>query len=956
MGVTAVKISSPPSLAKVNLQRQASDEFRARFQTLLGIGNGGEDSSRDSAAQEAYDNRAYPATSIAAAQQILASNAATAIAKLPGGKKTNWQELGPSGVPADALVASESTGASAGTIFSGRATAIAVAPNCTALSCAIFIGAAGGGVWQADNALDPQPNWHPSSNGIPSNSIGSLVFDPNDPSGKTLYVGTGEPNGSGDSEAGVGLYKSTDGGKNWTLVAGSTASTAPCALGGGGVDSTCPVATDRSIGAIAIDPADKNHIFIGTDVARHGSSSVNGGRFTPPGSAQVGLYESTDGGATFSAAFIPTPQDSVIPGSATGNDFFRGGCSNIQLYRPGAETQVYAGFFDYGVFRRSSTLDGDTTFHQIFQSAGPSANAACLAFAGATCSAVYRTEFSLAPNGSSLRVYVGDGGLGVSNDGRTGIEATFWRVDNANTAATNLFTSGTNGGWTRLSSSTNGTSGFGSFNYCTGQCSYDMPVYSPPGSPDIVYIGGAMQYGEIGGRSNGRAIQRSQNAGVDFTDMTIDTQGISLHPDQHAIATAPFDPNVVFIANDGGMWRLNGSFSDVSSQCAGRGLTDANDVTDCNNWLSKVPTTISSMNRGLGTLQYQSLSVNPQNPLNDLMGGTQDNGTHAINGKGNAFVTIFGDGGQSGTNPFNANIRFHTFFNASPGVNFHGTDPTGWDIIYQPLRNVEPQSFYIPLIFDPTTNGTAFAGLNFVWRTPDNGGSQADLDAHCGLFTFDRTITCGDWIRIGPGSNPLDTTMALGNGTFWGADKATAGYVVATQRASSDSNTLWVGTRRGRLFVSKNANAAQTAVTYDRIDTSSTPARFVSGIAISPTDPNTAYVSHSGYNAYATAAGTATGHVFKVVYDPVAHTATWTIMDYNLGDEPITGIALDGKTGDLFVSTDFGVNMLKSGETTWVPAAGSLPPVAVYGLTIDSNARVLYAATHGRGAWMLSLQ
>ena len=65
-----------------------------------------------------------------------------------------------------------------------------------------------------------------------------------------------------------------------------------------------------------------------------------------------------------------------------------------------------------------------------------------------------------------------------------------------------------------------------------------------------------MQYGEIGGRSNGRAIQRSEDAGVNFTDMTIDTNGVSLHPDQHAIASTPFNPNIVFIGNDGGIWRL----------------------------------------------------------------------------------------------------------------------------------------------------------------------------------------------------------------------------------------------------------------------------------------------------------------------------------------------------------------------------------------------------------------
>src|SRR5207247_5255559 len=127
----------------------------------------------------------------------------------------------------------------------------------------------------------------------PSNAIGSIVFDPNDASGNTLYVGTGEPNGSSDSEAGVGLYKSTNGGSSWSLVAGSTANTAPCASNA--ASFTCPVATGRSIGAIAVDPANASHILIGTDVARRGTSSVNGGRFAPPGAARVGRYASRAG-------------------------------------------------------------------------------------------------------------------------------------------------------------------------------------------------------------------------------------------------------------------------------------------------------------------------------------------------------------------------------------------------------------------------------------------------------------------------------------------------------------------------------------------------------------------------------------------------------------------------------------------------------------------------------------
>ena len=916
-----------------------SQIFASRLETLLSVGEGGEAGPKRSAEGEAYANRAYPARAIDAATARAAANAADIIHQVAAVKAANtarsaaapaparWQQVGPNGVPADALVASESTGATAGTIYSGLATAIAISPKCVANDCKIFIGAAGGGIWEADDALAPQLNWHASNNGIPSNAIGSIVFDPTDPSAATLYAGTGEPNGSSDSEAGVGLYKSTNFGKSWKLVAGSSG-----------------VATERSIGAIAIDPANANHIFIGTDVARHGASSVIGGRFTPPSPPLVGLYESTDGGASFFPVLI-LPQDTVIPSTVNGTDFFRGGVSDVELYNAGGETQVYASAFDYGIFRRSAVLDGDFGFHQIFGSAGGG---------DVGLSSIYRTEFSLAPKGQTLRIYTGDGGLD-----ETGLQATFWRVDNANVPAASLFDGANNAGWTQLSNSTNGTPGFASFNYCNGQCSYDMPVYSPPGAPNIVYIGGALQYDELGGRSNGRGIQRSQDAGVSFTDMTIDTKGVSLHPDQHAIAAAPGKPNVVFIANDGGLWRLDGSFSNVSGQCARRGLSGRN-LVDCQHWLSKVPRTITSLNHGLATLQYQSLSVNAQAPRTDIMGGTQDNGTHAFKGHGinDWFVTIFGDGGQSGINAFDPNNRFHTFFDAQIDVNFHGTDELGWDWVsdtfFVGAAQNETRSFYIPIIFDPAITQTIFTGLQHVWRTQDSGGNQAFLDQHCNEFTGDLFFTgaCGDWLALG----------ADLSSTAFGNDKSPGQYIVALGRTPSDTGTLWAGLRRGRVFVTSNADEAPTTVAFYRIDTSAQPTRFVSGIAVDASDPNHAFISYSGYNAYATASGTARGHVFEVRYHPNTHKATWSgdlaggdPSSGGLGDQPITGIAVDWHTGDVFVATDFGVFVRRSGTTTWDPAAPGLPPVAVYGLTLDVNGRLLYAATHGRSAWRLPL-
>src|SRR5206468_499406 len=480
------------------------------------------------------------------------------------------------------------------------------------------------------------------------------------------------------------------------------------------------------------------------------------------------------------------------------------------------------------------------------------------------------------PNNGNLRIYVGDVGSGPPSG-----PADFYRVDNANVTAATLV-NGNNGGWTKLSNSTNGTPGFASFNYCSTQCSYDMPVFSPPGAPGTVYIGSSMQYSEIGGRSNGRAIQRSVDAGVNFTDMTIDTQGVSLHPDQHAIASTPFNPDIVFIANDGGLWRLNGSFTNGSGDCASRSLTGAN-LTDCTNWLSQVPTTISTMNGGLETLQYQSLSVNV-NTANDIMGGTQDNGTHASNPgsftPNSWFVSIFGDGGQSGVNVGHPETRMHTFFNA-PGltqidVNFRfNSDPflfgfpgneTGWNWIGDPgSLSGENMSFYIPLIADPKVADTWFFGAQHVWRTQDNGGNQAFLEMNCSEFVNGLQFTgaCGDWVPLGK-----DLT-----GTNFGKDKqpGAAGYIVATSRAPSDNSTLWVGLRRGRVFISSNADKPNASVAFFRIDTSSTPTRFVSGIAVDPADPNHAFISFSGYNAYNQ---TQQGHVFEVHYNTVGHTAT----------------------------------------------------------------------------------
>jgi len=132
---------------------------------------------------------------------------------------TQWEQVGPTNI-------------------GGRMTSATCHPSDANV---IWAGAAGGGVWHsADAGRTWTPQWHRQA----SLNVGAIAVDPK--SASTLYAGTGESNLSLDSYAGVGLYRSKDGGGTWELLAPSATAGVP-----------------TRIGVIAIDPFDSNHIRIG---------------------------------------------------------------------------------------------------------------------------------------------------------------------------------------------------------------------------------------------------------------------------------------------------------------------------------------------------------------------------------------------------------------------------------------------------------------------------------------------------------------------------------------------------------------------------------------------------------------------------------------------------------------------------------------------------------------------
>ena len=904
--------------------------------------NGGEPEGGPNAlALEKLKNRAYPGTDIPlaltqTARQHFARVHAESMAGMRGAIQTSgWTAIGPSVARYPAVLGRTGTAY----VASGRISALAIEKGCTNSRCRLYVGAAGGGLWRTDNALSKTPSWSPITDSLPTNTVGTITIDPTDRSGDTIYLGTGEPNASADSGAGQGIFKSSDGGNSWSLVAGST------------------FAINRSISGIVIDPSNSNTIYVGTTRGIRGFSSVIGGATgnPPPGTGQpVGLYKSTDGGATFTEILDTA---SITPGG------FSEGVNGVEL-DPSNPRIVYAAAFGLGVLR-SAPWDQGGTFQQVFVSLG---NGPVFE------DSFSRTAFALTTKGGHTRLYVSDGGGSGGPPAQPG--AAVWRDDNMGQPASALVVAGANGpSWKQLSSSTLADPGYAAYNTCTGQCWYDNAIFTPHGHPDTVFVLGSFGYGEAGTISNARGVLRSTTAGDPdpannnrtFTDLTFDatsaTTPNSIHPDQHSLVFKPGNPNVWFEGSDGGLVRSSGAYADVSSQCAGRGLS-ADGTLTCQRLLSSVPTVLTSLNAGLNTLQFQSLSINPKNPKGELLGGTQDNGT--FNYRGSSVVwnqTIGGDGGQSGFNAANPKTRFHTYFAPQVDVNFQGPNPLGWDWVSDRFffAPAEGWSFYIPIIADPAKAkaGSMFAGLQGIWRTTDNGGLQASLDLHCNEFTGDFTITCGDWVEL---SSPTGLSDPQGDltSTFYGADKA-GGVVGNIARSSSDGSTLWGATTRGRVFISINADANSgvpgadgSTVAYTRLDSlsASSPGRFVSGISVDPKNPYHAWISYSGYSARTPAQP---GHVFDVTYDPIAGTATWTSIDGNAGDIPVTALVRDDVTGDLYSANDFGVLRLPNGSAMWQAAATGLPNVEVAGLSLSDSGRVLYAATHGRGAYVLRL-
>jgi hypothetical protein len=848
-----------------------------------------------------------------------------------------WISLGPS--------STAEGGASVSGNFSGRVAALAISPTCALEGpCRLWVGTAGGGVWRSDDAMHPDdPKWRWIGEGLGTNSIGALALDPNDDSGNTIYVGTGETNSPQNSGAGTGVYRSTDGGDHWIRV--STNIVDP-SVSASAIDFT----STRGIGSIAIEPGNPQVLYVATTTAMLGMTAVRGGQSQITGYPQprVGLYKTENGGTTWSLIWVPpfAPNVPANPDRTAGQGDTMIGVRWVKL-DPRNPKIVYASAWNNAIHRSAPSLErGDASFKPVFGIVGRG---------GFQDLAM----FDLTEYRGHTRVYVYNGTQSAESQG-------LYRLDNADVPAEEMATpSGANpvntGAWRALSSNDDNDVGSLSRTICGSQCFYDLVVATPKGRPDTVLIGGVVNRG-------GENTLRSTDGGERFHAISVDTQptpGRS-HVDVRAIVFHPRNPDIAFVGSDGGVVRNDGTFGNAAGvRCAGQPPT-----SPCGVLYSSTPARLYFLNRGLQTLQFYNVAVDPRAPLQRLLGGLQDNGTVWQDGIGTPgiwkSVFPFGDGtSASGFHPSRPGVLFASFQSNRYFVNFANGELARWVRIDDPIRAANERATITSstgrqfLSFDEVNPDTQFTGFQHVWRTKNNGGAAAFLEANCRFSGGTTAQICGDWIPLGvafpfqAGSNPESASRRPGDltGDAYGSDRS-GGVIVAADRSALDAGTLWAATSAGRLFVTKNADANGPDVTFTRIDTPLMPNRFVTRIVPDRTDPNAAFISYSGFNALTPASP---GHVFRAVFNPSSRLAAFTLLDRDLGDLPINTLAVDDARGDIYAGTDFGVFVLRRGSTAWELAGVGFPEALVVDLEFVPTQRVLVAATHGLGIFYLTL-
>ena len=304
--------------------------------------------------------------------------------------------------------------------------------------------------------------------------------------------------------------------------------------------------------------------------------------------------------------------------------------------------------------------------------------------------------------------------------------------------------------------------------------------------------------------------------------------------------------------------------------------------------------------------QFYRFHVDAQNE-NKIYGGAQDNSTSRTQNGGlnNWSIINGGDGFQPLVDPTNTNVIYALSQNGN--LRKSTNNAASFSNATSGISNGDRKNWDTPVVLDPTNSQILYYGANRLYRT---------------------TNAAGNWQAISP---DLSNGPHTGNLTF--------GTITTISVSPLDNQIVFVGTDDGKAWVTPDGGS-----NWDDISVG-LPERWFTKILASREDPNTVYLTVSGYRF-----GENSGHVYK----STDLGANWTDISVSMPDIPVNDIEKDSY-GNLYVGTDIGVLASNDEGSNWSVLGDNLPSVVVNDLHIHEVSEYLYAGTYGRSSYKIDI-
>lgn len=441
--------------------------------------------------------------------------------------------------------------------------------------------------------------------------------------------------------------------------------------------------------------------------------------------------------------------------------------------------------------------------------------------------------------------------IGVGTDG-----VVYLSVANASDA--------TRGLWRAPAGGTTFTQAASATAYIERQGWYDLIAGVKPGDSNTVLLGAVDVY-------------TTANAGATITKKTFWNPGPGqypqdyVHADIHVVTFQPGSPNTVFIGCDGGIFK---------STDGGENFTE--------------------LNHDLRVAQYYGIAAHPNG--DEVIGGTQDNGSHLFVDNNPIWLQWFG--GDGGYCAWDQQQTQH-LYGSTPAGGLFGSNDGGSSSAAITLPSTAGALFINPFTLDPNNGNRMIVGTNRVYYSAN--------------------------IRNLASATFSDDSGSLGSS------------LSATTISPHSGTTAFAGTVAGRIY---RTTTLGTPTAWPQVQNAAMLGSEVTWIHVDPHDG-------TGNTVYATLADYATDRVWKSTNGG----SSWFSIHGDLPNIPMFTVVVDPVDPNrLWLGSELGLWTTDSnggGPFHWERYDFGLPWVRVMQL-IWATDDVLWAGTHGRSIFKIS--